>query len=351
MAINKQSVPGIDNSDPVNYPNGRIKDNSGAGDGTPVNRTVYSDLHEVFAKLMRLADIAYSGLPDNESTGYQLVDALVALAGKNDLITPINSLDGIIVIGLKLNILKTNEIIICRSTFDYSGETQIKGIGGILKGITVLSNFKSGDYIRLINNDAGITFVRLADAGNIDTIVSEAKYLKAATELEEYTGASLTKATTPYTNQLAFARRIIGLDSNLFLASLTRNGLMSAADKAIISGLVNPVKNVGWFSGVDPGGEYVGTLKPRSGDVLSAQVLINNGVGESVYLITFKNDMVGQNYFVRIHVQSEGNITADDDTKNPVFKIVNNTQIQIAIQEAEAALFSSLKIHLEAVQL
>ena len=33
----------------ANYPYGRIKDNTGAGDGTPVNEFVYGDIHQFFA--------------------------------------------------------------------------------------------------------------------------------------------------------------------------------------------------------------------------------------------------------------------------------------------------------------
>ena len=35
------SNPNVDNSDLINYLHGRIKDNSGVGDGTAVNERVY----------------------------------------------------------------------------------------------------------------------------------------------------------------------------------------------------------------------------------------------------------------------------------------------------------------------
>ena len=46
MARDKKFAPNIDNSSPLVYPNGRIQDNTGSGNGTPVNNYVYSDLHD-----------------------------------------------------------------------------------------------------------------------------------------------------------------------------------------------------------------------------------------------------------------------------------------------------------------
>src|SRR5579859_6342310 len=113
MATDKLSAPNIDNSDSTNFPNGRIKDNTGTGDGTPVNRLLYSDIHEFFAKLMRMAKIPYNGLPESEGNGYQLIQALQALANKNDLLAILNSVSGELQITtVKFSTLVLNEILI-----------------------------------------------------------------------------------------------------------------------------------------------------------------------------------------------------------------------------------------------
>lgn len=350
MATNKKNAPNIDDSDLVNYPDGRIRDNTGSGDGTPVNRLLYSDLHEFFAKLMRLAAITYSDLPDNETNGYQLVDAAIALAGKNDFIAPIITEGGVIQIVLKLSTLKPGEALICKAGFNFTTETTIKGTESSTKNVVVPSQFKTGDYIRMINGDTEITLVRLADALNINTLVSELSYLKAATEAEEYAGTSLVKATTPYTNQLAFSRRVIGLDSSIFLASTVRNGLMSAADKVLLASLVNPVKNVGWFSGVNIGGSLpTGGAMPVSGDVVSA-ILVVSTASSSTFLVTVSKPMTGVNYFVRIMMQSEGSIEFDNDVCAPVFKPITSTTFQISITESVPST-QSIKFHLEVVQI
>lgn len=69
-------VPNIDAAD-ASYPAGRIRnDDQPTTDGTPVIEELYGDIIQVFHKLMRLAGIAYNDLPENETTGFQIVQAL-----------------------------------------------------------------------------------------------------------------------------------------------------------------------------------------------------------------------------------------------------------------------------------
>ena len=56
----------------ANYPNGRVIDDTGAGDGTPLDESILGDYHQFFAKLMRDADVVPNDLPDNETDGNQL---------------------------------------------------------------------------------------------------------------------------------------------------------------------------------------------------------------------------------------------------------------------------------------
>lgn len=61
----------------TDYPYGRIKDKEpGVGPGTPVNEQTYGDVHQFFARLMALAGVNANGLPDNEYTGWQFMEAL-----------------------------------------------------------------------------------------------------------------------------------------------------------------------------------------------------------------------------------------------------------------------------------
>lgn len=363
MSINKLTSPNIDNSDPANFPNGRIKDNDGTGNGTPVNRFIYSDIHEYFAKLMRLAGIAYNNLPDNTTNGYQLVDAAIALAGKNDFITPLNTIvlvvmgvnTNVISVPLTLSTLKTGEALVCQATFNQTDQTLIQGTESALQTANIPNPnpFKNGDYIRFIKTNTGVTLVRLADDLNLNVLVAELLYLKATTPTDEYSGTTQAAATTPYTNGLAFFRRVNGVDSSMFLASSTRNGLLTAAQWSIINSIpANPIRNVGWFSGVDAGGGTVGTNAPVSGNITSAVITAVSGSGSwTTYRITFANAMTGVNYFVRYMIQSEGTLTTDINIQAPVFKPFSSTQFDFGIQQSTSGGVQNLKIHCEVVQI
>ncbi len=58
------------------YSFGRIKDDTGAEDGTPVNEEVYGDMHQFFEKIMAEAGLTHNNSPENDTTGYQYLDAL-----------------------------------------------------------------------------------------------------------------------------------------------------------------------------------------------------------------------------------------------------------------------------------
>ncbi len=77
MAIGIENYPDIDTSDPSNYPNGNIKDDSTgvAGDGTPINVETTADIHQTFYRALAQGGITANGDPDNVSNGYQYAQA------------------------------------------------------------------------------------------------------------------------------------------------------------------------------------------------------------------------------------------------------------------------------------
>jgi len=357
MATDKLLVPNIDNSDSTNFPNGRIKDNTGIGNGTPVNRLLYGDLHEFFAKLMRMAKITYNGLPDSEGNGYQLVQALQAIANKNDLLVALNSVGGKLQItSVKLSTLILNEMLICKAAADYANETELDDSEvGVSFTVTIsnASKYKANDYLMLVKTSTGITIIRMANAENIDVLVGALSYLKAASSAEAITGVITTKAVTPGALLAAFTDWVNGTDSASFLATHTVNGLMSKTDKILLDSLNNPVKNVGWISGVDCGGMTVGSAVPRSGNISSA-VVTSVAPNETFIQIGLQNAMANINYFVRLHLESQGSIAFDNDVLTPVFKIIDASTFSIGLQEFNAighTVTQNLKIHIEVVQI
>lgn len=75
MSIGLENLVNVSaaNSD---YPNGDITDDTGAGDGTPLDQISHSDYHQTFREFLTLAGITPNGLPDNVTNGYQYIEAM-----------------------------------------------------------------------------------------------------------------------------------------------------------------------------------------------------------------------------------------------------------------------------------
>ena len=63
---------------------GRIQDENGSGNGTPVIELLYGDMHQFFEKLITDGGITANGLPEGTTNGYQLNDALNAVIAAAD---------------------------------------------------------------------------------------------------------------------------------------------------------------------------------------------------------------------------------------------------------------------------
>lgn len=350
MARDKKLLTNIDNSNLSDYPNGRIKNQTGLGDGTPVNEIVYGDYHETFAKLMRLYGIAYNGLPDNETNTYQLVEAMKALASKNDYTLPLNTAGGFLTVPLKISFLKNNETFLLKATVDKTSETEIKGtLDNTTKVIDFIGNFKAGEYVRMINTPANITLVREVDFVNLNAAVGEYNYLKAATTPEVIAGLINTKAVTPESFLNAFLEYVNGATSDDFLATSLANGLYPKAHFDIVAGLgSSPIRNKGWVSGIDVN-DTVGSL-PVGGDIVSATISSVGGNASKI-IVNIANAMDNTNYLPKIYLQSmSATITSDDNIYCPVFKPVSTTQFEADLNQS-AEINQNIKMHIEVEQL
>lgn len=173
MARNKASQANIDGSDLTNYPDKRIRNNDGSGNGTPVNEQVYGDIHEFFGKIMREQKINYNGLPDNVTNGYQLYEALTQTPTKNDFLKTIalTSPDTILIPN-RVSALKESESISYIANFDSSNSISfIKGIDNSVKNVSILGKWKSGDTVRMVNYTNQITLVGIYDSKNVPNLV------------------------------------------------------------------------------------------------------------------------------------------------------------------------------------
>jgi hypothetical protein len=340
--------PNVDNSDLVNYPLGRIKNNTGSGNGTPVNERVYGDIHQTIAKMMRLYNILPNNLPDNETNGFQIIESIVALASKNDFILPLSLNSGILSIPIKLGFMLTGEQLVCKALFDLGTETQIKGSDNVTFAFSANGSFQTNEYVRLIKTSGGVELIRLVDNVSLDSMVTDLTFLKKATQAQENAGVIDTKATTPLTNLVAFTKRVIGLDSGSYLATLIRNGLYNTEHFALVEELKKN-KNNGWFGSVNVG-DPIGTTYSVNGNCVSAVSVDSGQPNNSQIEITMQNAMPNLNYYVRLHIQSMGSINLDNDIYSPVFSPISTTKFQIAIAEPIDT-SKALRFHFEAIQI
>ena len=344
------SNPNVDNSDIANYPDGRIKDNTGSGDGTGVNERVYGDLHSNISKLLRLYGITPNNSPDNETNGYQIIDGLRALSTKNTIVQNLSSEGGKLKVPFKISFLLEGETMLCKASVNFTTETEIKGADVTVFGLTVVSTFTSGDYVQFIKTASGVELRRVADQSNLDAIVGALNYLKAATQSQENAGTANNVATTPLTNLTAFIRRVNGADSATYLATALQNGIYPKEHFAIVAALgANPVRNIGRFSGFDINNGAIGTTFTVSGNLVSA-TLTAKPSNSSVVRVVLANTMTNTDYYVRAFLQSNSaNFSDDNGGLMWTFKPINATTFDFCIREFVSQ-NQNLTVHIEVVK-
>ena len=345
--------PNVDNTDPDNYPGGRVKDDQGSNNGTPVDQRVYDDFHQMRMKLARRYGIIENDLPDNETNGYQFIDGLKALPSKNDYVLNIGGNSALLTIATKINLFESGEQIVCKAGFDIGAQTfpfstLIRGNNNVNITASVKDRFLANEYVRVIKNGSAVDIIRLVDSNNFDNVADSIGYLKAATEAQEAAGTDLA-ATTPDSNLYIYERRTTGDLSDTYLATQSSNGLMSQEDKTKLDNIGSEVLNRGFISGVDPGAGTDGSNYTVGGDVASAVLTTHSG-GVNVIRVTVANTNTNLSYFVRIFIEVTGaDIGNESGIKGPVFKVITATSFDIAIAEI-GSVTQSLRVHIETVK-
>ena len=196
MARNKVNQRNIDKSDLANYPDARIRNNTGSNDGTPISEAVYGDIHETFAKFMRESGLSYNNLPDNVSNGYQLFEAIKRVASKNDFIgSATKQGNDTVYFDAPLNIFKDNESMIFSVNFD-SADALNKAIcpaPNFSKTSVISGTFKSGQKVRLINEASRIVVSGIYETNDVPNLLQRLTYL-------EIVIGTMNKIITPIVN-------------------------------------------------------------------------------------------------------------------------------------------------------
>lgn len=313
MARDKAEQVNIDNSDPQNYPNKRIKNNTGADNGTPVDESVYGDIHEFFAYLMRNAGISYSGTPDNVGNGYQLVDALFSFANKNNIGQRLQTLGtSLSVPTIDFNRLKDKEFVRAIPTVNFSGELTIKGKNNSTKTITTSDAFVVGDLVTLVYDSTAdeITILKDLHPFSLISTLNAALFFPAATLTEELAGVVTNKTTVPAHNLEAFIARVNGDQSDAYLATELLNGLLSKQDKKRLN-ILSVFK--GWINGLQPA--IGGSIGAKSAGIASVTVVASSvgANGYHAYRVVLSDPILGQDenptqqYYVEIFLENSTN--------------------------------------------
>lgn len=340
------SNPNVDNSNLPDYPDGRIRDNDGTGNGTGVNESVYGDIHQTIAKLMRLYAISPNGLPDNESNGFQIIEALSALASKNDYVYPLTTDGTNLNVNVKLSSMNQGEFLICLASANKTTELFIKGIGVATFVVNYSGNFKANEYVRVVRTVSGFSIIRIADWNSLIQMCIDAGFLQKATQAEEDAGTTDTKATTPLVNKVTFTKRVNGADSPTYLATASKNGIYPKEHFATVAGLAaSPIKNIGTFTVGDVGGTS-GSLV-CTGDLISANAVV--GSNQVTVTVTMAHTMANTTYLVKSWLESLGTMSNDNDVFSPVFKTISTSQFSLSLHEGISST-QSIKVHVEVVQ-
>ena len=158
------------------YPYGKIKDDSGSGDGTPVNELVYGDMHQFFARMFAKSGLVYNNLPDSDYSDFQFFEAAQKLwkkfggvnyitstgttyltRDKYDLCHVINSSANNIVWLYDDTVLEDGDTVYIYNQSNYN--VRINPSSANIFGDTFIYLYSSGDFVNLVYDKANTRWV------------------------------------------------------------------------------------------------------------------------------------------------------------------------------------------------
>jgi hypothetical protein len=157
----------------ADFPFGAIVNETETTEGTPVVREIYNDILVNCYKLLELSGITPNGGEDNESNGYQIVEALRKIPNLLNDTEQILSLDiSDWSVPFALELLPNKYFFVARASEDYvAGSTYtFSGTGTASYGFTSLG-FKSGDELMVIIDTGGVRAYSLSAFGESATEV------------------------------------------------------------------------------------------------------------------------------------------------------------------------------------
>lgn len=180
LTVNKDSS--------TNYPFGaNIQNETDTVSGTPVVREIYGDVLMNIYRLLELAKIIPTNTEDNDTTQYQIVEALKKLPNSLNDIEQILTLSGSVwSVPFDLSILPNRYFFIARASNDYVGSTTFKGIGTLELPFTS-TGFNASDELLVIIDTTAVRAYSLSKLSEtpdfLPTIISTPLRFSEANEL------------------------------------------------------------------------------------------------------------------------------------------------------------------------
>lgn len=191
------------------YPYGKIKDDSGVGDGTPVNELVYGDMHQFFARMFAKSGLVYNNLPDSDYSDFQFFEAAQKLwkkfggvnyitstgttyltRNKYDLCHVINSSANNIVWLYDDTVLEDGDTVYIYNQSNY--RVRINPSSANIFGDTVIYLYSSGDFVNLVYDKANTRWVYAnGRITTTETLTANTNWIIPATEPVSSTSNSL----------------------------------------------------------------------------------------------------------------------------------------------------------------
>jgi len=147
------NLPVVKDSD-VKYPFGSaIQNETDTQDGTPVVREIYNDVLMNIYKLLELTGATPTDTEDNDTTQYQLVEALKKLPNSlNDIEQTLTLTGAVWSIPFNIDFLPNKYVLFARPTDNYVSGTvyTFKGSTGTIYSLTSQTGFNASDEVLIV---------------------------------------------------------------------------------------------------------------------------------------------------------------------------------------------------------
>lgn len=160
-------IPDIVKEVNSNFPDGAIINETETNDGTPVIREIYNDILVNLYRIMREVGLDSNGLEDNETNGYQIVEAIKKLPNLLNDIEQILSYDGnIYTTAFDFDYLPNKYQFIARVDSVFVAGKQIKGASATTYDLTSPTGFDASDEVLVILDQSAVRVYSLTKLGS-----------------------------------------------------------------------------------------------------------------------------------------------------------------------------------------